>query len=147
MIEDPVVAVFDEDGRLWVAEMRSYMLDPYAHNEQDPMGRVVVLESSKHDGKFDKSARFIWTTSICSRAICPVAGGVIIGSPPHLWFCRDTKGDLHCDQKIEISDRYGIAKDPEYGDNGLLWDRDNWIYNANSTVRFRFTGHLVARSR
>ncbi|HEX4792866.1 MAG TPA: PVC-type heme-binding CxxCH protein [Humisphaera sp.] len=143
MIEDPVVAVFDEDGRLWVAEMRSYMLDPYAHNEQDPIGRVVVLESSKHDGKFDK--RTVYLDNIyLPRAICPVAGGVLIGSPPHLWFCRDTKGDLHCDQKTEISDRYGIAKDPEYGDNGLLWDRDNWIYNANSTVRFRFTGRLGA---
>lgn len=139
LVEDPSVAVFDEDGRLWVTEMRSYMQDAYATHEDAPIGRVVVLESSKGDGKYDK--RTIYLDNIyLPRAICPVAGGVLIGSPPHLWFCRDTKGDLHCDQKIEVSDKYGIAKDPEYGDNGLLWARDNWIYNANSTVKFHYTG-------
>ncbi len=138
-VEDPVVAVFDADGRLWVAEMRAYMPDSYAHNEEAKIGRIVVLESTHNDGHFDKRTVFLDHIYL-PRAILPLGDGALIGSPPYLWYCRATHGDLHCDQKMVISDKYGIAKDPEYGDNGLLWDRDNWIYNANSTVRYRYLG-------
>lgn len=138
-VQDPVTAAFDADGRLWVAEMRGYMPDAYAHNEDQLNGRIVVLESTHHDGHFDKNTIFLDHLYL-PRAISPVDGGVLVGSPPHLWLCRSTKGDLHCDQQIEINDKYGIARDPEYGDNGLLWARDNWIYNANSVIRFRYLG-------
>lgn len=138
-IEDPVAAAFDADGRLWVAEMRGYMPDAYAHNEDQLNGRIVVLESTHNDGHFDKKTIFLEHLYL-PRAISPVDGGVLVGSPPHLWLCRSTKGDLQCDQQIEINDKYGVARDPEYGDNGLLWARDNWIYNANSVIRFRYLG-------
>lgn len=138
-VEDPVAAAFDADGRLWVAEMRGYMPDAYAHNEDALNGRIVVLESTHNDGHFDKKTIFLDHLYL-PRAISPVDGGVLVGSPPHLWLCRATKGDLHCDQQIEIDDKYGVARDPEYGDNGLLWARDNWIYNANSVTRFRYLG-------
>ncbi|HEX5244652.1 MAG TPA: hypothetical protein VFW23_15420, partial [Tepidisphaeraceae bacterium] len=58
-IEDPVAAAFDADGRLWVAEMRGYMPDAYAHNEDQQNGRIVVLESTHHDGHFDKKTIFL----------------------------------------------------------------------------------------
>ncbi len=138
-VQDPVTAAFDADGRLWVAEMRGYMPDAYAHNEDQPNGRIVVLECTHNDGHFDKKTIFLDHLYL-PRAISPVDGGVLVGSPPHLWLCRSTKGDLHCDQQFEINDKYGIARDPEYGDNGLLWARDNWIYNANSVIRFRYLG-------
>ena len=34
MVEDPVVINFDEDGRMWVVEMRGYMPDIEATNEK-----------------------------------------------------------------------------------------------------------------
>ena len=138
-VEDPVVANFDADGRLWVAEMRAYMPDSYAHNEDAMIGRIVVLESTHNDGHFDKRTVFLDNIYL-PRAVAPLGDGVLVGSPPYLWYCRATQGDLHCDQKTVISDKYGIAKDPEYGDNGLLWAHDNWIYNANSTVHYRYLG-------
>ena len=138
-VQDPVTLSFDAEGRMWVCEMRGYMPDVYAHNEDAPIGRISVLEDTQRNGHYDKATVYLDNIYL-PRAISPVGGGVLVASPPHLWFCRDTKGDLHCDQKTEISAKYGLGRDPEYGDNGLLWARDNWIYSANSGVRFRYRG-------
>src|SRR5207244_11251881 len=40
LVQDPVAAAFDADGRLWVAEMRGYMPDLDAKNEKAPIGRI-----------------------------------------------------------------------------------------------------------
>ncbi|MDB5172499.1 MAG: rane-bound dehydrogenase domain protein, partial [Phycisphaerales bacterium] len=96
-VQEPVSIAFDADGRMWVAEMRGYMPDVYAHNEDAPVGRISVLEDAKGDGHFDKATVFLDDLYL-PRAVMPVAGGVLVASPPHLWFCRDSKGDLHCDR-------------------------------------------------
>ena len=38
----PVCLAWDGDGRMYVAEMRSYMLDLDAHHEKDPISRVSI---------------------------------------------------------------------------------------------------------
>src|SRR5690348_13226242 len=80
-VEDPVVATFDADGRLWVAEMRAYMPDSYAHNEDAMIGRIVVLESTRNDGHFDKRTVFLDNIYL-PRAVAPLGDGVLVGSPP-----------------------------------------------------------------
>src|SRR5260221_198283 len=42
IIKEPVVAVFDGNGRMYVAEMRSYMQDIDGNNEFVPAGRVSL---------------------------------------------------------------------------------------------------------
>src|SRR5687767_9588699 len=42
MVEHPVFATFDPDGRLWVAEMRNYMPDVTGWGENKPGGRVLI---------------------------------------------------------------------------------------------------------
>ncbi|HZL36800.1 MAG TPA: PVC-type heme-binding CxxCH protein [Tepidisphaeraceae bacterium] len=138
-VQDPITIAFDADGRMWVCEMRDYMPDVYAHNEDAPTGRISVLESTRGDGHYDKATVFL-DHLVLPRAVSPIAGGVLVAAPPHLWFCQDTTGGLHCDRQTEIYGKFGVARDPEYGDNGLLYARDNWIYNANSTLRFRHIG-------
>ncbi|HWE04929.1 MAG TPA: c-type cytochrome [Tepidisphaeraceae bacterium] len=138
-VQDPVSIAFDADGRMWVCEMRGYMPDVYAHDEDAAIGRISVLEETRGDGRYDKSTIFLDHLYL-PRAVSAVGDGVLVASPPHLWFCRDSKGDLQCDEKSEIDEKYGLGRDPEYGDNGLLWARDNWIYSANSKVRFRYLG-------
>ena len=138
-VQDPVAISFDADGRMWVCEMRGYMPDVYAHNEDAAIGRISVLEDTHGDGHYDKATVFLDNLYL-PRAVSPVGDGVLVASPPHLWFCRDTKGDLQCDDKVEVYAKYGLGRDPEYGDNGLLWARDNWIYSATSHIRFRYHG-------
>src|SRR5438132_1828491 len=51
LVESPVDMAFDEEGRLWVVEMVDY---PFDEKEgSPPQGRLVVLEDSKGDGRYD----------------------------------------------------------------------------------------------
>src|SRR5688500_13271136 len=59
MVQDPVVCTFDEDGRLWVVEMRSYMPDMEGEGEREPIGRVSVLEDTDEDGMMDRSTIYL----------------------------------------------------------------------------------------
>ena len=138
LVEDPVCLAFDADGRMWVVEMRGYMSDVEGKNEFAPNGRVVVLEDTDGDARMDRSTVFL-DKLILPRSIGFAAGGVLVGEPPNLWFCRDTDGDLKCDRKTVAAKDYGRRRgNPEHMANGLLWAIDNWIYDAASGRRHRF---------
>lgn len=149
MVQDPVAAQFDHEGKLWVVEMRGFMNNLDGKGEDAPIGRVVVLRDTNHDGKMDKSTIFL-DGLIMPRAVMPVAGGVLIGAPPKLWFCRDTNGDDKIDEKTEIASDYGVQVDPkrpelanpERAPNSPLWGLDNWIYSAAYMTRFRYVNGI-----
>jgi mono/diheme cytochrome c family protein/glucose/arabinose dehydrogenase len=146
LVEDPVAARFDQDGRLWVVEMRNYMPDNDGKGEEEAIGRVVILRDFDGDGKFDKSTIFA-DKLLMPRAVMPVAGGALIGAPPNLWFCRDTNGDDKMDEQVLVTTDYGVAVDPsrpelanpERAPNAPTWNLDNWIYSAAYMTRFRYS--------
>ena len=138
LVQDPVAIAWDADGRLWVVEMRGYMPNVDGKGEDARIGRVSILEDTDHDGKMDKSTIFLDQLQM-PRAITLVHGGAIIAEPPFLWFARDTNGDLKADEKIEVLNGYGSQGPVEHTDNGLLRNLDNWIYNAKSSKRMKFS--------
>jgi len=145
MLQEPVAAQFDHDGKLWVVEMRGYMPDLDGNHEDAPVGRVSILRDTNGDGKMDNATVFM-DGLILPRAVMPMAGGALIGAPPKLWFCRDTNGDDVADEKIEIASDYGVQVDPkrpelanpERAPNSPLWGLDNWIYSAAYLTRYRY---------
>jgi glucose/arabinose dehydrogenase/mono/diheme cytochrome c family protein len=136
LVEDPVAMAFGPDGRIWVVEMRAYMPNVDGKGEDQPIGRIVVLEDTDGDGKMDKSNVFA-DGLLLPRAISLVRDGVLVAEPPHLWFMRDTDGDGKSDEKTEVAKDYGNQTSVEHTANGLVWALDNWIYSANYTFRFR----------
>lgn len=144
LVGDPVAMAFSPDGRLWVVEMRGYMPDLDGHGEDAPVGRVVVLSDKNGDGQMETSEVFL-DGLIMPRAITLAYGGVLIGAPPMLWFCRDNDHDGKADEKIAVASDYGVQVDPnrpevanpERAPNSLLWALDNWIYSGAYTARFR----------
>ena len=40
-VVDPVAMAFDEDGRIWVVEMQTYMPDMVATGELEPKGAIA----------------------------------------------------------------------------------------------------------
>src|SRR5215472_6932144 len=57
LVNRPIVADFDEDGRLYVADS-SGSNDPVKVQLEKKPHRIVRLESTHGDGKFDKSVIF-----------------------------------------------------------------------------------------
>src|SRR5437762_11755024 len=55
LVMDPIAMSFDENGRLFVVEMRDYseMRDVHPH-----LGRIRMLEDTNGDGVFDKATNF-----------------------------------------------------------------------------------------
>src|SRR5437867_4489924 len=79
MVQDPVAISFDEDGRLWVVEMRGFMPTLDGGGETEPAGRISVLEDTDGDGRMDKSTVFL-DKLVMPRAIAIVKGGALIRS-------------------------------------------------------------------
>lgn len=138
MVQNPVAISWDADGRLWVVEMVGYMPNVDGKGEDERNGRVSILEDTDGDGKMDKSTIFLDKLQM-PRAITLVHGGALVAEPPILWFARDTDGDLKADEKIEAFKGYASQGPVEHTENGLVRNIDNWIYNAKSSKRIKFS--------
>ena len=100
IIKEPVVAVFDGNGRMYVAEMRTYMQDIDGHNELTTNSLISLHWSSKHDGNYDKHSVFI-PGLLLPRAILPLADSVLVmttGSDS-IWRYWDTNNDGVADRR------------------------------------------------
>lgn len=138
MIGEPVAMTFDNRGRIWVVEMRGYMPNIDGKGEDEPNGRIVILEDTDGDGRMDKETVFL-DKLVMPRAILLRKGGAIVAEPPALYWCPDADGDDRADEKIVVHPTYTTGGNPEHMPNGLLSALDNWIYNAKSNERYRFT--------
>src|SRR5262249_20881541 len=105
LVEDPILIDFDADGRLWVVEMAGFAAGEKMKDSREGICRVVVLEDLDDDGVMDRRTVFA-DRLVLPRAIKTLAGGALVGEPPHLWWMRDTDGDLKMDVKTLVSDGY-----------------------------------------
>jgi len=136
MVQAPIALSFDEDGRLWVVEMRGYMSDIDGKGESIKNGRISVLEDLDGDGKMDKSTVYM-DSLLLPRGLGLVKGGALVATDKALYLTRDLNGDLKADNKILLDSTYSKNGLPEHADNGLMRNLDNWYYNAKSRLRYR----------
>ena len=133
MVKDPVFIDWDDQGRMWVGEFRTYMKDLDGTGENERSSRVMVLEDTDGDGRMDKSTAFV-DDMINVRSVAFVEGGVLVVESGAIWFCQDDDGDLRCDQKTKLMDFATTAYDNiEHAENGLSYSLDNWMYNSKSS--------------
>lgn len=144
MIKDPVFAEFDMEGRLWVCEFQTYMMDADGTGTNEANSRVVVLEDTDGDGKMDKSTTFM-DDVVNPRSVSIVKGGALVGTGSgKLIFCEDTDGDLVADKRTPVIDYATDAPNNiEHAENGLHYAIDNWMYNSKSERRLRWDGKEV----
>ncbi|MDB6019269.1 MAG: coagulation factor 5/8 type domain protein [Pedosphaera sp.] len=140
-IQEPVAAAFDGNGRMFVAEMRSYMQDIDGTNESMTNGRVSLHWSSKHDGVYDRHTVFV-DHLLLPRMILPLTDGVIVNETDSndLWLYRDLNGDGVADKKELIYAGGTRGGNLEHQQSGLIWDLDNWLYMAVNAYRLRLHG-------
>ncbi len=141
LVEEPVAMAWDEYGRLYVVEMRSYMLDAYGGGSDTPVGRVVRLEDTDGDGLMDVSEIFLGGL-VNPRAVAVINEGVLIGEPPNLWLCELPTPDALCETRRSIGSYAADVKtaNVEHMENGLMQGLDNWLYNSKSSRSLRIKG-------
>lgn len=137
LVESPVIIHFDEDGRLWVVEMRGYMSDIEGSEENQPVGSVAILEDTDGDGLMDKRTVYL-DSLIMPRALGLFKNGALVAENNKLWLTQDLDGDWKADSKILLDSTYSANGIPEHSDNGFVRNSDNWYYSAKSRLRYRF---------
>ena len=134
-VVDPVEMVFDENGKVYVAEMIDYPEDPPPG--KPARSRIRLLEDTNGDGKIDRSTIFADQVLQVS-GIFPWRGGLIVTSAPDILYFKDTNGDGKADVRRVLYT--GFPKvNPEGRITNLRLGIDNWIYAANSGAAGRIT--------
>lgn len=126
-ITSPVAIDWGADGRLWVVEMDDY---PYGMDGQGrPGGRVRVLEDTRHEGHFDKSAVFL-DGIMKPNGICVWRNGVLVTAAPEIFYAEDATGLGRADVHKTLFTGFKPGN-PQLRVNGLRWGLDGWVYCAN----------------
>lgn len=122
LLRDPVAMCFDERGRAYVVEMPEY-------NDANKEGysSVKLLEDTNGDGKFDKSYPFLSNLTLPSAVFC-YKGGVFVGAPPYVYYCKDTNDDGIADVKDIVMTGFGRDRGDEGMINSFRWGLDNRIH-------------------
>lgn len=144
-IREPVLAVWDGNGRLYVAEMRSYMQDEFGKGTKTLRnGRVSRHEDTNGDGKLDRHTVFVDKLNL-PRMLLPLDDRIAIveTDTTDIQSYRDTDGDGVADEKVLLykgSRKIDASRSVEHQDSGLVWTIDNRIYLSRGRECYRFKG-------
>ncbi|MEP6670017.1 MAG: PVC-type heme-binding CxxCH protein [Chthoniobacter sp.] len=127
-IESPCAMAFDDQGRIFVAENRGY-----PHTNEPAQGRIVMLESTHHDGHFDKSTVFAEGLTF-PNGVLPWKGGLIVTCAPDVLFLKDNKGTGKADERRVLLTGFDDAKSTQLRVNCPTLRPDGWIYFAAGLV-------------
>jgi putative membrane-bound dehydrogenase-like protein len=97
LVDRPITAAFDDRGRLFVADSSGSNAKP-TDQLKDPTNRIVMLESSKNDGKFDTSTVFADKLSFLQGTMWH-SGSLYVSTPPTIQKLTDTDGDAKADKR------------------------------------------------
>src|SRR5205823_14911153 len=128
LVNSPVAAAFDEDGNLYVCEMRDYPYKPLPGKK--PIGRIRVLRDTHGNGVFNESHVFA-DNLLWAAGIVPWKGGVFVAAPPDIWYLKDTDGDFKADVRRKVFTGFG-TENQQAMVNNLQWGLDHKIYGATA---------------
>ena len=125
MVVSPVAVAWDERGRMFVVEDRGYPTGP--GKGQKPVGQIVLLESSKHDGRYDKRTVYVDGLTFPNGVMC-WKGGTFVTCAPYLYYFKDTMGDGVADVKQVIFKGFQDLSTTQLRVSHPALNVDNWIY-------------------
>jgi putative membrane-bound dehydrogenase-like protein len=131
-VVQPMSITFDDRGRMWVVECRSYpkWLPADAKEGKD---RILILEDQNGDGRHDKKTVFL-DKGVNFSSVEYGFGGIFVTSVPRLLFIPDANGDDIPDGPAQVLlDGFDLEAVHNVV-NGLVWGPDGWLYGCNGIL-------------
>ncbi len=126
LLASPVAIAWDEDGRLYVAEMRGYSED-----QGEKLGRIRILHDDDGDGTFDRAGVFAdglaWPTAL----VC-WNGGLFVGDAPDVVWMKDGDGDGVAEERRRVLTGFGTGNVQGLF-NSFAFGVDGRIHGAGSS--------------
>ena len=119
-VVDPVAITFDEQGRIYVVEMRDYPLDLH------PLGQIKRLEDTDGDGYYETSTLFADGLDF-PNGVMRWRNGILVTAAPDILYLEDSNGDGQADIRRVVLTGFA-ATNPQLRVNGLRYGLDNWVY-------------------
>jgi putative membrane-bound dehydrogenase-like protein len=139
----PITADFDEKGRLYFADANGNVTKEDVAQKR-PMHRILRLEDTDGDGKFDKSVVFADQMQFPEGTMW-LDGSLYVAAPPHIWKLTDTNNDGVADKReiwFDGKTLTGCANDL----HGPYRGPDGWIYWAKGAFAKQEYGKFVTRA-
>lgn len=132
LVVDPIDLCFDENGRMFVIEMRDYS---EMRNVTPHLGRVRLVEDTDGDGTYDRATIYAddlpWPTSVACYD-----GGIFVVASPDLLYLKDTNGDGRAEVRRVVFTGFGDGLGEKLNiqalANCLRWGLDNRIHGQTS---------------
>ena len=147
LVPRPVSASFDDQGRLYVTDS-SGSNDAPQKQLANPTHRILRLEDTRGDGKFDKSTVFAEKVMFPQGCLWH-AGSVYVAAPPSIWKFTDADGDGVAERREEWfkgGTLTGCANDihgPYLGPDGYIY----WTKGAFAEQTHRLGNGRVLKDR
>jgi putative membrane-bound dehydrogenase-like protein len=123
---DPIAIRFDEDGRMWVVEMRDY---PTGTPGKKGGSRISVLKDNDNDGFYEAAAVFADGLPFAT-GLQPWKGGVFVTMAGRVAYMKDTTGDGNAD--VNETWYTGFSEEnTQLRANHPTLALDNYIYVSN----------------
>jgi putative heme-binding domain-containing protein len=152
LVERPMMAGFDDRGRLFVCDSSGFNLMKGSSEilVKDPPHCIRMLEDTDGDGRFDTSTMFADKMTFPMGAVW-LDGAVYTCSAPSLWRLEDTDDDGVADRRTPVVEKFdfgGNACDihgPFLGPDGRLhWNACNRGFDIRRPDGPPLAGHAAA---
>ncbi|MFQ5730341.1 MAG: PVC-type heme-binding CxxCH protein, partial [Planctomycetaceae bacterium] len=107
LVKHPMMAGFDDRGRLFVACSAGKNVKA-ADLMKDPPNFIKMLEDTDGDGIFDKATVFADKMTLPMGALW-YRGALYVASPPHIWKLEDTNNDGIADKRRILVNKFGFS--------------------------------------
>ncbi len=134
-VKQPIGFCIDDRGRLWVAEAYNY-----PNHGTKPGDRIVILEDTDQDGRFDKRKVFYDRLNYVTGVEVGF-GGAWVMSPPYFYFIPDRDSDDVPDGEPQVLlDGFGNHANSHNLANGFAWGPDGWLYGTHGRTNWSRIG-------